>query len=337
MRMSANNGFLDSFKKISSNQAEYSVLYRIYDDCADMYFLLELSELELITYRYGEIIKYIISNYRTFDVRCFSVTENANINDCVEVESGGADINDEILYNKALKKSELNKTYILAKTKNSLVLFFQGKFDSNFDNYFADRNEVLKSQSKKFNIDQLDEAFEHYQIERKYRGCDYIVGRKVCDQLSEQMLRNHLVTYLTRNTNMHVVVELCTSIENDEESVDIGVINSDSSVAIIEVKFFVEKEFFQDKGKPAYSFSRFKDGYEQLNKYCIHLNKDNYKLHSAFLYMFYAHSDEKEKVLQKCNHYLDEFRESPGCSIEFQQSYRNTILDNMVEEKITIQ
>ena len=181
-------------------------------------------------------------------------------------------------------------------------------------------------------------VFENYHSERKYKGCDFIENYKVKDSISEQQLRNSLISFLEKTTNLHIVPELCTSKQEDEESVDIGVINSNNEVAIIEVKYFVKQGYFSNPDKKAYSKSRFSDGYKQLNRYCIHLNKENYKLHSAFLYMFYAHSDSLEVINNVSQKYYHNFisDDNSGCSKEFKCHYKDTVCDNMMDIKLVV-
>lgn len=192
---------------------------------------------------------------------------------------------------------------------------------------------MIEAERRKYNIDQLVHVFNNFHIHRMYQGCDYVINGKVSNSVSEQQLRNHLIKYLIIETNCQVIPELCTSFENDEESVDISLIDKNQSVAIIEVKYFIKKGCFEDLNKSAYSPSRFSDGYTQLNRYCIHLDHDSYNLHSAFLYMFYAHSKSLDEVRKDAQSYLDAFLISPSCSDHFKHHFYSTICDNILDQK----
>lgn len=336
--MPLNDNFLDSVNFISENQAEYSILSDLYSECKNMIFVLELPELSKIKYYYSNVVKFINDNYKSFELSKFSLDSSGTLASEVLRSRAGSSLEDVELFNIAIDITNKNKSYVLVRARGALVLIHNGKFDHEFKNVFADKQALIELDNKKRNIDQLELVFENFHSERKYSGCDYITHTKVKDSVSEQQLRNHLINYLRKATKLHVVTELCTSQEEDEESVDIGVIDSNNEVAIIEVKYFVAKGFFIDPNKSAYAKSRFKDGYDQLNRYCIHLNKDNYKLHSAYLYMFYAHTDSIDKIYESSKTYLEDFRanKEKGCSEYFKRHYKNTICDNMIDVKCAI-
>lgn len=76
------------------------------------------------------------------------------------------------------------------------------------------------------------------------------------------------------------------------------------------------------------------DGYNQLNRYCIHLDEDNnYNVRYAYLYMFYAHSDSFVDIKSKADSYCKEFLAdfSYKETEKFRQHYKNTIFDNIVD------
>lgn len=337
-RMPKNENFLDSFSSISENQAEYTILSDLYFECKNMIFLLELSELSKVKFEYSNIVKHINEEYKSFDLRKFKLDTSGVLSYEILKNESGNTLKDEEIFNLAIDLSEKNNSYILVRSGQALVLIYKGKFDLDFKNIFADKQSLIDMDSKKRNINELELVFENFHSERKYNGCEYIVNHKVKNSVSEQELRNSLIRFLEKTTKLHIVPELCTSKTEDEESVDIGVINSNNDVAIIEVKYFVKKGFFCDSNKTAYSKKRFKDGYEQLNRYCVHLNKDNYKLHSAFLYMFYAHTDSIEEISNTALEYYEKFINSPNdeCSCDFKHHYKNTICDNMVDTKVSM-
>lgn len=335
--MLKNDNFLDSFSSIRENQAEYTILSDLYSECKNMTFLFELSELSRVKFEYSKIVNYINQNYRSFNLRKFRLNTNGDIDYETLKSKSGSSFKDEELFNIAMDISQKNNSYVLVRANNALVLICNGKFDLEFENIFADKQALIDINNKKRDINELELVFENFHSERKHKGCDYIDGNKVKDSISEQHLRNSLITFLEKATKLHIVPELCTSKQDDEESVDIGVIDSNNEVAIIEVKFFVKQGFFKNPAKTAYSKSRFKDGYEQLNRYCMHLNKENYKLHSAFLYMFYAHSDSLEMINKAAKEYYTDFISNDrDCSDDFKHHYKGTFCDNMVDIKIAI-
>lgn len=329
--MNNDNNFLDSYALVGNNQAEYGLLLGLYEACPDKVFLFEIGDLKDIHRYYSTATAYVNSNYKSFELRIFSLDRQGKMSDnCLEMCSGTSK-KDEELFNHAIKISKEHGSYILVRANNSYVLFCKGIFDEDFKHSYADRQKLREAVEKKYNIDQLDQVFAHYHVYRKYNGCRYISNGKVMNSLTEQDLRNDLCRYLKKETNMHIVVELCTSQIEDEESVDISLIDRNSNVSIIEVKFLIKKGFYEDPLKSAYSYIRFKDGYEQLNKYCIHLKKDSYALHSAFLYMFYAHTDSEETIHHKAKVYLEEFVSGNACSLKFRNHYKNTVCDNLLD------
>ena len=328
--------FLLSFSSIGANQAEYNILSSMYETCKNMIFLFELTDLKAITSCYQNAVKFINQHYKSHELRLFTLFDSTTLLfDTIDVRSGTS-MKDEELFNYAIRFSKERSSYILVRATSSFVLLHNGEFDKEFENIYADRQKLAEAESRKYNIDQLDQVFEQFHVDRKHNGCEYVVDGKVSNTISEQKLRNNLIEYLKKETNMFVVAELCTSQTEDEESVDISVIDKNKSVSIIEVKYFVKKGMFEDPGKVAYSFSRFADGYQQLDRYCIHLNQDNYSLHSAYLYMFYSHTKSLLEVTGIAKDYLDQFLANPKCSDYFKRHYKGTICDNILERKIAV-
>lgn len=326
--------FLQSASELNENQAEYNILTELYSACLDKIFLFRICELRSIQKYYDDAIKYINTNYNSYNLKLFTLKESGEM-DVEQIKSkSGSSFSDDELINWALELSQSGER-ILLRTNDVFVLVQNGRFDDKFGNTFSDKRKMLEAEQEKRNIDQLEWAFEEFHVERKFRGCEYIVSGKVRDDISEQELRNSLMEFLRKKTKLFIVPELCTSKTEDEESVDIGVIDSDKRVAIIEVKYFVKQGMFQSDKKSAYSESRFRDGYKQLDKYCIHLNQDNYDLHSAFLYMFYAHSKTKEEIMADAGSYLEKFMKNTEetCSDKFRNHYKATICDNMLDVK----
>ncbi len=330
------DGFLDAYSSIGVNQAEYNILLSIYETFKDKYFLFEIIDLKTITLYYQNAVEYINDNYKSHDLRLFSLRGHDSFSletlDC----RAGMSIETEEMFNYAIRISKEHSSYILVHATSAFVLLHNGEFDKDFENIYADRQKLLEAENRKYNIDQLEQVFEQFHVNRKYNGCDYIVNVKVSNSISEQILRNHLIEYLKKETNMMVIAELCTSLTEDEESVDISVVDKNKSVAIIEVKYFVKKGFFEDVNKSAYSCARFSDGYQQLNRYCIHLNHDTHNLHSAYLYMFYAHSRTRAEIIEEAKKRLNQFLADPECSEHFKHHYKETIYDNILEQKAAV-
>lgn len=325
--------FLESAEFINKNQAEYSILADLYNVCSCKCFLLQLKKLDSIKEFYTDVVKYINENYRSFELVKFILENSGMIKHEVLKYRAGSSLSDIELLNLALEIS-LDESYVLVRGNNTLALFYNGKFDDNFKNLFADKQKMLEAEKEKKDIDQLEWVFEEFHLHRKFSGCDYVIAEKVSNDISEQQLRNSLIDFLPKKTNLHIVPELCTSKNNDEESVDIGLIDSNNRVAIIEVKYFVKQGLFVNVKKKAYDEKRFLDGYKQLNKYCVHLNEDNYDLHSAFLYMFYADKRTKDEVTADADAYLIEYMSSDAedaCSDKFKTHYKMTYCDDLLD------
>lgn len=327
------NNFLDSVGFVNKNQAEYSILSDLYSACSGKNFLLQLYKIDDIKEFYTDVVEYINENYHSYELIKFVLGEGGVLNHEVLSDIACSSYKDTDLLNFAIKLSADN-SYVLVRGSDTLVLMNNGQFDDKFNNLFADKQKMFEAEKEKKDIDQLEWVFEDFHMHRKFRGCDYVVAGKVSNEVNEQHLRNSIMDFLRKKTNLHIVPELCTSKTHDEESVDIGLIDSNKRVAIIEVKYFVKKGLFVDESKKAYDEKRFLDGYEQLDKYCIHLNEDNYNLHSAFLYMFYADQRPKAEVVADAEAYLKKYMsndEGTVCSEKFKNHYKMTFCDNMLD------
>lgn len=328
--------FLASVKNIDENEAEFPILLSLFNHCPGKDFLLELENLtSVITYR-NDLIKYINLNYKAFKITVFKLSSDGSITheeraDRILKCDAGMEVD---MINIALNLS-MKPTYVLIQSKKITNLFYKGKIDRKFSNSFGDKEELHELEKMKKGINELEWAFKDFQYERMFRSCDYIENGKIKDNISERELRNYLKEYLEKNTKLYATLELCTSKFDDEESVDIGLLDSQGNISIVEVKYFVKRGYFVDPDKSAYSMIRFKHGYEQLGRYCHHLTEENRKLHSAFLYMFYAHSETKDKVIESSKGYLEQYLNGDCAKImkeKFKNYYKKTIYDNMLEE-----
>lgn len=324
------NAFLNSYNNIDEHQAEYAMLLRLCEELNDMTFMLELEEIHGLLRKYDDIEKYIRGNYKSFDIRVFKFDHKREISMEIVCKESGMNKTQEWLYNQSLQRSKSNDSYVLARSNDTCVLIHNGEFDDGFKNQYVSRTDLNMAESRKYGIDQLEEVFEHFHINRKHQGCDYIIEGKVANSICEQQLRNHLFEYLKTNTKLYVQVEFCTSTDNDEESVDISLIDKNKAVAIIEVKFFVNGKLFVTRQSSKYTTARFRDGYEQLNKYCTHMSKD-YIMHSAYLYMFYATDEDARDVMKTDRQIYNEFLSSDKVSEQFRRYYKNTIYDDMID------
>jgi len=334
----ANNDFLGSF--INENTAEYNILYALKFQCENRNFLLQLFNIEEVKNMISNILSYISNNYKSYELTLFSLNaDNGLSNSRMINPSGDPPENIEFLINETRRITMENNSYILVNCNGNFFLVYNGIIDEKFDGIIENKNALKRLKEEKLDINHLEEAFENYMTHKRYNGCSFIKKvegtPKVVDDIAERTLRNDLFTYLKKKTKLFVVPEFCTSMSEDEESVDVALVNENNEMAIIEVKFFVKKGFFVSTDKDSvYSFSRFKNGYDQLNRYCNHVDEDdNYHLRYAYLYMFYAHSDSLEEIATKANachkSFLDSLSETE--TEKFRQHYKKTILDNMVD------
>lgn len=337
IKMANDDGFLDS--PINENNAEYNILYAIREQCGEKNFLLQIFNLSEIKDFSSSIVSYIICSYKSYELTLFSLHDDGQI-DSIKIDNSSGNIdNTEFLINKSQEIARENSSYVLVNCSTNFFLVCNGKIAEDFKSLIENKNSLKRRNDEKFDINHLEEVFDNYKSHRHYNGCSYIKKvngmPKVIDNILEQTLRNDLLEYLKKKTKLFVIHEFCTSLSEDEESVDLALVNEDNEVAIIEIKFFVERGFFVSDSHPAkYSFNRFLDGYKQLNRYCIHLDSgNNYKIRYIYLYMFYAHSKTSEQIKKEAdacyNNFLDSLSEK---EIEkFRQYYRKTIFDNMID------
>ena len=332
-----NSDFLNSI--INENNAEYNILYALRAQCDSKNFLLQIYNIEEIKNILSELVSYITNEYKSYELTLFSLNKENKFEKETINTSEAQILDTEFLINISQSFSRKNKAYVLVNYGTNFFLVFDGEIVNAFDGLIENKNSLRLRNNEKLDINHLEEAFENYMSYKRYNGCDYVKkvnGKpKVIDNILEQTLRNDLFKFLKKRTKLFVVPELCTSLSEDEESVDVALVDEDNEMAIIEVKFFVKKGFFISDSTPAmHSFVRFRDGYNQLNRYCIHLDSDNiYDIRYAYLYMFYAHSDSLEKIKLQADKYHKEFLKSlpKEETLKFRQHYKKTIFDNMVD------
>ncbi|MBO4640037.1 MAG: hypothetical protein J5710_09810 [Treponema sp.] len=335
--MSNQNNFLNSI--INENNAEYNILYSIRNQCGTKNYLLEMYNISEIKNYAQKIVSYISEVYKSFEIRLFSLNINNDISDCIISNPTGNTDGIEFLINESRRISKANNTYILVNCNTNFFLVYKGEIVESFSGIIENKNSLMQRKEERLDIDHLEEAFENYMSHKRHNGCSYVKKvdnkPKIIDDISEQKLRNDLFRFLERRTKLHVFTEYNTSLTHDEESVDIGLINENDDLAIIEVKFFIEKGAFVSNDKNSvYSITRFQDGYEQLCRYCNHLDEDRiYKIRFAYLYMFYAHSMSKDELKNESENLYNNFLKSHEKmeTEKIRQHYKTTILDNMLD------
>lgn len=191
------------------------------------------------------------------------------------------------------------------------------------------RNEHMKARLGNLKkISDLPCVFDHFEVEchhESYNSACFQEDLKIASNIREQELRNILMHYLDRNIGGKVQTEFCTDYENDEESVDIYLYDGTVS-AMIEVKIAFAKAKYA--GKTNYSLKeRARKGYDQLDKYAKHLEKDLRKAHYGYLYIFHMLNGTDETVVANVEEVKTE--KFNDLSSEFHSMYSGTILNNM--------
>ncbi len=335
--MANSNDFLNSF--INENTAEYNILYALKAQCGEKNFLLQIKNISEIKNLSSDFISYLETAYKSYELSLFSLTDDCKFASERIINSDGDAENIEFLINEAQRISKENTSFILVNCNSNIFLVHNGKIDTGFGGIIENKNALKQRNEEKLDINHLEEAFENYMSHKRYNGCSYVKRingiPKIIDDITERTLRNDLFTYLKKKTKLFVVPELCTSLSQDEESVDVALVNENNEMAIIEVKFFIKKGFFvSDSTESMYSFVRFRDGYTQLSRYCVHLDEDNsYNVRYAYLYMFYAHTESLLNIKSQADSYREEFL--GNCSgnetEKFRQHYKSTIFDNLID------
>lgn len=337
----AEDAFFGTSSKINKNQAEYSILSSLRDGCDCEIYLLQLHDINIVKDSYSDILKFLESKYKANILTLFTIDKNRNYTvEKIEQLNSKSEA-EAFLFNKAQGISSKG-TYVLVKSKDIFALYHNGLMDEKFRQFIITKESMLELKSNYLELSDLKSIFDFYHSNRKYKGADYIrkdsmSNPKVVDSISEQILRNDLFDFLNNKININATVyfELCTSKTNDEESVDLSLVDMNNNIAIIEVKFVIGQGFFlSDPKKEKYKFDRFKKGYEQLNKYCNHISKDNLRtLRFAYLYMFYAHSDKREKIEAEADAYYKDYMDETDSeeTKKLRQQYSGTIFDNIVD------
>jgi len=319
--------FMNSIDDISSYDAEFKILSEYFEIHSKQTFILKISKISDIKTCSDSIHEYINQTYKNYDMRIY-ICEDGKISDrIIDPQICSKSIE---LHNFALNEST-NGCHILLKTKDEFCLFYEQNYVVEFSNSLIVDKLYKEIDDKLFSIDNLEDAILRYQTTRKAAEKTIFLSQdgKIKSELDERMLRNHLYSFLKLNVRGIPIHELCTSLYNDEESVDISIHDKNNRVVIIEVKYIVEEKFYSSAaGKVIYSYTRFRDGYRQLDKYCLHLEtENNFNIHSSHLYMFFAHTCGYDMMMQKAGKYLEECR--GDLSSSFNHAYRHTFLDDI--------
>ena len=317
--------FLSSTSTFSLYEAEYTILSGLFfnSEFCSKSFLLVMDEISDVSKYKSEIQNAISNNFRRDSMNIF-ILEEGKVSD--EHEESGC--NSSEFKNKASQNYE-NK-YVYCQTNNGVDLYKDGEIDDDFSEFFDERKRIDKENSTKSDLNKLPEVLKRYQVLRKIdRKTTFFRGDKIDSSLFEQDFRNDLNDFLEKNMKGRVTFEENTSKMADEESVDLAISDKNHNISIIEVKFIVKSCYFDGivPGKEGYSFFRFRDGYEQLNRYCQTLAADSRKIYQSYLYMFYAH-DKVDQIKEKSKNYLEKL--SDVCPA-FINSYSGTVLDNLLE------
>ncbi|MTD40296.1 hypothetical protein GIX45_17070 [Erwinia sp. CPCC 100877] len=323
------NDFLKTSNKIEANSAEYSMLISMDEIHKEKVFLLQLDKIDNIGEIFQDIQNSIKENYKSHSLSIFKV-KSKKVSVHYNSKKSGSSYNELQLHTIAGDMSRENNCFVLVRSDNIFDLIYKGTPIENFENRLVSHNLREEINLTKLNIDQLEEAFQDFQYERKKNYiCDYLDGNVLKEGIDEQYLRNKLRNYLKKRIRGNVLTELCTSIYDDEESVDISIQDKNDRIAIIEVKYVCMKKYL-GRNKTGYSMIRFEHGYEQLDRYCntlINHNQEN--IHSCYLYMFYAHDNSYEEVLEESKQRFAN-KKATFCK-EFLHCYRDAILDNLLE------
>ncbi|MBW9322480.1 hypothetical protein FG877_02710 [Enterococcus casseliflavus] len=323
--------FLNTSNKVEVNSAEYSMFVSLDEFHREKVFLLQLDNLDSIGEIFQNIRNYIGKNYKSHSLSIFKV-EAQKISVQYDESKAGNSYNEAQLHTIAVKQSITNNGYVLIKSENIFDLIFNGEPVENFQSRVVSHALREDINSSKLDIDQIEEAFQDFQYERKKRFiADYLEGNAIKKGIDEQYLRNKLRSYLKERIRGKVLTELCTSIFEDEESVDISIQDKNDRIAIIEVKYIFMNKYLGGN-KTGYSMVRFNHGYQQLNRYCDTLiNHNEEKIHSCYLYMFYAHDKTYDEIMQESKSRF--IQEKPNFCEEFINCYRTTVADDLLERE----
>lgn len=285
----------------NSFSLEYTLFIDLYKRFKNIeYLLIEICDINIFHSSYENIVMEIKTTHKTYDCNRYIQKDASS-----KLSKVKYDESKDSFLSFAETLSNKNKSKVIVKKKDDFHFYIDGKFDENFQNHFHESNARFDCYFKRYNFDDLYTALDVYQRERIHRSNPFfcIKTNYVNENLTEKLLRNSLFEFLRQNVKANVIHEPATDIDNDEESVDIGLMDKDENRAYIEVKYFIERCFINKNAerKPmGYSINKFTDGYKQLDKYCRHGETCNFRIKYAILYMFYASKKSKTDVCSIC-------------------------------------
>lgn len=275
-------------------------------------------------------IKTEIENQKTAYFFHYHV-KSTGISNCEQLFRS-AEMNEAELINYVVKTLNPNNKYVFVVDNGFRCLFVDGKVSTETDNCLSRYSTMKKELDSLVPISKLPYIFElyHFQCSHGLNYCDcFGKDSKILPTIREQELRNFLLKFLITNVKGSVQTEFCTDFENDEESVDIF-LNDAKETAIIEVKFAFSKKYYA--GKTHYNLEdRAKKGYQQLDKYAVHLAKDNRRIEYGYLYIFHMLDKSDDQVKSEVDQLFASIKDE--CSADFNSLYSGTCYNNMHEWK----
>lgn len=314
--------FLDKVKDANSLLSEQRVLAS----------LSKLNKAVVISMKTKDNIqKYFYDIKRKIESVSISDIHHIEINDNGIVSTntiGKSRINDIDFHNLVDTTFKEYNGYCFIVNAGIAYVMKNGVIDSEVGGSLSKFKTMQELLNMKKNVSDLMEVFENFYSACKYQKAYYNEcfdeNGKIKAVIREQELRNMLMKYLNHHIR-GVQPEFCTDYENDEESVDIC-LDDGIERAIVEVKFsFIQKYYL---GNTYYNLKkRVGDGMNQLDKYAMHLAKDNRQVHYGYVYMFHCNDMTKEQVEEDINSKLNELKST--LSPAFFSIYKHTITNDM--------
>ena len=285
----------------NSFSLEYTLFIDLYIKFKNIeYLLIEIYDINTFHTNYKNIVTEIKPTHKTYDCNCYIQKDASS-----KLSKVKCDENRKTFLSFAETLSNKNKSKVLVKKLDDFHFYIDGQFDESFQNHFHESNARFDCYFKRYDFNDLYTALDVYQRERINKTNHFFCVKTnyVNERLTEKMLRNSLFEFLRQNVKASVIHESATDIDNDEESVDIGLMDKDDNRAYIEVKYFIEGCFINKNAErklTGYNINRFTDGYKQLDKYCRHGETCGFRIKYAILYMFYASKKSKTDVCSIC-------------------------------------
>lgn len=326
------NSFLDAIDTVNSNIYEFQLLTNFKKQNREKILVLKLENLTNIAECLSSLKEYLRLNYKKSEI-CLYEWKSDGVNGSIShrVVSEQEYYNETAFINESAKLSNDGYSYIL--TNDKCLLYDHGKISEEFDQQYFDSERITEAYQRKYDIYRLDKVFELYQVEKKHEESDEIFKDGLIDRtkISEQWLRNDLYTFLDNNLKGITHIEYCTSKKSDEESVDIVYIDpNEDKHCVIEVKFFIEGQFFFGSKRKKYDEAKILAGLEQLNRYCIHLHEMGKEAYRSYLYVFCASGKSSDELIKIAEEYYNSYNDKSEFLIS---TFSRTILNYLNEWK----